>query len=51
MNVGEQKSNGIETYRRYKCPECKWTLYTEEKSMADAKKKISEIHRKYKGGN
>lgn len=48
MNVMEQKSNGYDTYRRYKCPECGRLLHTEEKATEKAKKKLSaEKKRKY----
>ena len=51
MYVDEQKTNGKQTFRRYKCPSCKWIMHTEEKHLAKAKDGMNKIHRKYNRKN
>ena len=47
MKVMEQRSNGFNTYRRYKCPECEWLIHTEEKATDNAKRKLYLEGKKY----
>lgn len=47
MKVMEQRSNGFDTYRRYKCPECDWLIHTEEKATDKAKRKLYLEGKKY----
>lgn len=47
MKVMEQRSNGFNTYRRYKCPDCQWLIHTEEKATDKAKRKLYLEGKKY----